>query len=43
MERVFHQKFGDGMVMAQEGNKLKIEFEGAGPKRVIDSFVTVAI
>jgi DNA helicase-2/ATP-dependent DNA helicase PcrA len=37
--RVFHEKFGYGTVTAQEGNKLEIEFETAGPKRVIDSFV----
>jgi DNA helicase-2/ATP-dependent DNA helicase PcrA len=40
--RVFHEKFGYGTVTAQEGNKLEIEFEAAGPKRVIDSFVKVA-
>ena len=40
--RVFHDKFGYGTVMAQEGNKLEIEFENAGPKRVIDSFVKLA-
>ncbi|NVE93773.1 ATP-dependent helicase [Altererythrobacter lutimaris] len=40
--RVFHEKFGYGTVMDQEGNKLEIEFEKAGTKRVIDSFVCVA-
>ncbi|HOB14820.1 MAG TPA: UvrD-helicase domain-containing protein [Novosphingobium sp.] len=40
--RVFHEKFGYGTVTAQEGNKLEIEFETAGPKRVIDSFVKLA-
>ena len=40
--RVFHEKFGYGTVTAQEGNKLAIEFETAGPKRVIDSFVKLA-
>jgi DNA helicase-2/ATP-dependent DNA helicase PcrA len=39
--RVFHDKFGYGTVLDQEGNKLEIEFEQAGVKRVIDSFVTV--
>ncbi len=39
--RVFHEKFGYGVVTAQEGNKLEIEFETAGAKRVIDSFVRV--
>ncbi len=40
--RVFHEKFGYGTVTAQEGNKLEIEFESAGAKRVIDSFVKLA-
>ena len=40
--RVFHEKFGYGTVTDQEGNKLEIEFEKAGTKRVIDSFVSVA-
>ena len=40
--RVFHDKFGYGTVTAQEGNKLEIDFESAGPKRVIDSFVKLA-
>lgn len=40
--RVFHDKFGYGTITAQEGNKLEIEFESAGPKRVIDSFVKLA-
>ncbi|MBR0551793.1 ATP-dependent helicase [Stakelama marina] len=39
--RVFHQKFGYGRVEEIEGNKLEIEFEKAGRKRVMDSFVTV--
>ena len=41
-ERVFHQKFGYGNVRAMEGNKLLVEFEKAGEKRVIDSFVEKA-
>ncbi|MFT4027945.1 MAG: DNA helicase II, partial [Novosphingobium sp.] len=40
--RVFHDKFGYGTITAQEGNKLEIDFESAGPKRVIDSFVKLA-
>lgn len=40
--RVFHDKFGYGFVMDQEGNKLEIEFEISGTKRVIDSFVKPA-
>ncbi len=40
--RVFHEKFGYGVVSAQEGNKLEIDFETSGHKRVIDSFVRLA-
>ncbi|WP_128892888.1 ATP-dependent helicase [Erythrobacter sp. HKB08] len=40
--RVFHDKFGYGTVTDQEGNKLEIEFETSGTKRVIDSFVKLA-
>ncbi len=39
-ERVFHQKFGYGRVRAAEGQKLTVDFEKAGEKRVLDSFVT---
>ena len=39
--RVFHEKFGYGEIVEIEGNKLEIEFEQAGAKRVIDSFVSV--
>ncbi|MEO6433433.1 MAG: UvrD-helicase domain-containing protein [Sphingomicrobium sp.] len=39
--RVFHGKFGYGAITAIEGNKLEIDFEKAGPKRVLDSFVSV--
>ncbi|MBW8812365.1 MAG: UvrD-helicase domain-containing protein [Caulobacterales bacterium] len=38
-DRVFHLKFGYGAVRAVEGNKLTVEFEKAGEKKVIDSFV----
>ena len=38
-DRVFHQKFGYGNVRVIEGNKLLVEFEKAGEKRVIDTFV----
>ena len=38
---VQHEKFGTGCVIDQEGNKLTINFEEAGEKRVIDSFVKV--
>ncbi|MGL4543300.1 MAG: DNA helicase II, partial [Polymorphobacter sp.] len=39
--RVFHSKFGYGAVAVIDGNKLEIEFEKAGSKRVLDSFVEV--
>ncbi len=39
-QRVFHQKFGYGEIAEIEGNKLEIDFESAGRKRVMDSFVT---
>jgi DNA helicase-2/ATP-dependent DNA helicase PcrA len=41
-ERVFHQKFGYGLVRNVEGNKLTVSFDKAGEKRVIDSFVIPA-
>ena len=40
--RVFHQKFGYGAVMTVDGNKLEIDFEKAGVKKVMDSFVEPA-
>jgi DNA helicase II / ATP-dependent DNA helicase PcrA len=40
-QRVFHSKFGYGTVAEIEGNKLEINFEHAGRKRVLDSFVSV--
>jgi DNA helicase-2/ATP-dependent DNA helicase PcrA len=39
--RVFHSKFGYGTVAQIEGNKLEIDFEHAGRKRVLDSFVSL--
>ncbi len=41
-DRVFHQKFGGGQVASVEGNKLTIDFDRAGQKRVLDGFVTAA-
>jgi DNA helicase II / ATP-dependent DNA helicase PcrA len=38
-ERVFHLKFGYGTISGIEGNKLSIDFEKAGPKKVLESFV----
>jgi DNA helicase-2/ATP-dependent DNA helicase PcrA len=38
-ERVFHQKFGYGTVVSSDGGKLEIDFEKAGTKKVLESFV----
>ncbi|MBV9220205.1 MAG: UvrD-helicase domain-containing protein [Methylobacteriaceae bacterium] len=37
--RVFHLKFGNGTVAAVDGNKLTVDFDKAGRKMVVDSFV----
>ena len=37
--RVFHQKFGYGVVTAADDDKLDITFETSGSKRVLDRFV----
>ena len=41
-ERVFHVKFGYGEVMEIEGDKLTIEFDHAGSKKLVASFVKPA-
>jgi DNA helicase-2/ATP-dependent DNA helicase PcrA len=41
-QRVFHQKFGNGDVKRVDGNKLEVEFDHAGLKKVIGSFLTAA-
>ncbi|MFT5743125.1 MAG: DNA helicase-2/ATP-dependent DNA helicase PcrA, partial [Paracoccaceae bacterium] len=41
-DRVFHQKFGYGEVMGIEGDKLEIEFDRAGSKKVIARFIVAA-
>ncbi len=38
-ERIFHQKFGYGRIAAIEGNKLTVDFEKAGTKKVLDSYI----
>ena len=38
-ERVFHLKFGYGAISDIEGNKLTIDFEKAGRKKVLESFI----
>jgi len=40
--KVFHQKFGYGAVISAEGDKLEIEFDKAGRKRVMAGFVVPA-
>ena len=41
-ERVFHLKFGYGAITDIEGNKLTIDFEKAGRKKVLESFIKKA-
>ena len=36
---MLHTKFGPGTVEAVDGNKLTVEFDKAGRKMVLDSFV----
>ena len=38
-DRVFHLKFGNGNIASIDGNKLTIDFDKAGQKKVLDSFV----
>jgi DNA helicase-2/ATP-dependent DNA helicase PcrA len=39
-DRVVHHKLGPGVVTGVDGNKLTINFDSVGRKRVVDSFVT---
>jgi DNA helicase II / ATP-dependent DNA helicase PcrA len=41
-QRVFHQKFGYGRIVTIDGDKAEIDFEKAGHKKVMTSFVTPA-
>ena len=41
-DRVFHQKFGYGEVMEIEGDKLVVEFDKAGEKKVVAGYVVGA-
>jgi DNA helicase II / ATP-dependent DNA helicase PcrA len=41
-DRVFHQKFGYGEIMGIEGDKLDIEFDQAGSKKVVARWVIPA-
>jgi DNA helicase II / ATP-dependent DNA helicase PcrA len=38
--RVFHNKFGSGSVVGADGQKLTVDFDHAGRKLVMESFVT---
>ncbi|MGH1588152.1 ATP-dependent helicase [Methylobacterium phyllosphaerae] len=38
-QRVFHTKFGPGTVAGVDGNKLTVDFDKAGRKMVLDSFI----
>ncbi|CAO4163387.1 DNA 3'-5' helicase [Methylorubrum aminovorans] len=38
-QRVFHTKFGPGTVAGIDGNKLTVDFDKAGRKMVLDSFL----
>ncbi len=39
-ERVFHQKFGYGAVIGIEGDKVEVDFDKAGKKKVVSRFLT---
>ena len=38
-DRVFHDKFGYGVILICEGNKLEVDFEKGSVRKVMDSFV----
>ena len=40
--RIFHQKFGYGIIQAVDDTRLEIAFDKAGDKKVLDSFVEPA-
>jgi len=39
--KVRHSKFGEGIVAEYDNNKVEIDFEGVGRKRVLDSFLEI--
>jgi len=41
-QRIFHQKFGYGIITGMEGDRLTIEFEHTGTKRIMAGFVKAA-
>ncbi|MFZ4541337.1 MAG: ATP-dependent helicase [Rickettsiales bacterium] len=40
--RVFHQKFGNGVILASEGDHLEIAFKHAGVKKILAEYVELA-
>ena len=40
-DKVVHDKFGQGVVAAIDGNKLTVDFVEAGRKRVVESFIAM--
>jgi DNA helicase II / ATP-dependent DNA helicase PcrA len=40
--RVFHQKFGNGVILASEGDHLEIAFKHAGVKKILAEYVEMA-
>ncbi|MBE1282689.1 MAG: AAA family ATPase [Rhodobacteraceae bacterium] len=41
-DRVFHQKFGYGAVIGIEGDKLEVDFEKAGIKKIVARFLSAS-
>ncbi len=41
-KRIFHQKFGYGKVLSEDGKKLDIQFEKSGRKTLMKDFVSLA-
>ena len=39
-KRVFHEKFGYGTVLAEEGEKLEVSFDRLGRKKILARFVS---
>ena len=40
-QRVFHQKIGMGFIISSDGDKLNINFDKAGEKKVVSSFIKI--
>jgi len=41
-DRVFHQKFGYGLITGIDGDKLEVEFDKAGVKKVVAAYVSAS-